>query len=397
MERILAIDYSVLSYQAFFGMKSSSWECRTNVEVQEYARGLAHRLYYLKQVIQPTKVIMAMDSYPIWRNKVYDDYYKKNTKYFKCNYTETSGENVSERECYLLEYDKKVYSVYFSKIKDEWICHKPKKADLEIIMSGDVWQYVESEEVDPDTQISMTELPENMSDFLPAYKGNRKDAKWPYSLTKKEYKELSGKIVKNISGLMCDDVDIVYGLDAEADDVLTYYINNNSEKDVFMYTVDTDLDQLAIRNMFLKIVRPKGPDSIEIVDRTVESIKYDLMKKILAGDSSDNIAGVSLKDKSTCLSDKGAEKFLTRFEDDTSKIYPALKEEADSEPLERNLKLIYLDNIPEYVKGHIQESLDNPIKPKDGFNWKDFGLEDSDMLTLRSKAKEDRKELELEN
>lgn len=394
-QRDLLIDWSVLSYQAWFGMKSPKWEARTNIEVAEFARNLAMRAYYLKELIKPTKVIFAMDSYPIWRNRVYDDYYKKHTRYYHYNYRtviDTAGGNVDavDREIYLMEYDKKVYGCYFSEVKDSWVCDKLKKAKLEEIYTGECTVFVDGEPED-ENEKSIEELPKEIYEFLPKYKGNRKDSKWDYTTTKKEYKELSKKVANNLIGLLGDDVEILYAEDAEADDIIARYVMQNTARSIYMYTVDTDLHQLICKNMFLKILKPISYDEVEVVDKSEKQVKYEVMHKILSGDSADNISGISLLDKKTCMGNKAAENYILRFEEEPEKLYPTLLEEADVEALERNLTLVYLDNIPAEVCKTIQNAFDNPIKPEVDITWESFGVDEQDLFPIRSKANQDSK------
>lgn len=295
---VLVIDFNVLAYQNWHKMRSPNYEAKTGIEIQEYSRNLALNLYYLHKRYSPTKSVFCLDAHPNWRNEIYNEFYRYNVDFYK---------SLEETDTWVINFDHKYYTVHLDPYTEKWNYKKMVKSEIQPFLAdhkdsakytyfraGKVPQYILDNY--PDAPQTVQEHPDwpALEHIIPKYKGQRSDSKWPYETPKEEWRKLTKKAAYNMADIFGAVVAEVP--DAEGDDLAAVYIGNLAqelpEQPVILVTVDRDLEQLRIFNPNLSIFNPTNMKYFS--DRTMEALKYKLICKILGGDGSDNIPGVSL-------------------------------------------------------------------------------------------------------
>ncbi|MCP3683253.1 MAG: hypothetical protein GY861_11240 [bacterium] len=371
----LLIDWSVICHGCWHVMRSPNYESRTDIEEQEFARNLATTMLYLRERFKPEETIIALDAKgDYWRHGVYADYYK--------THIITKRLIQDGEEKYYLEYDKRAYLIHAISGTSKYVSTKLNKK-------------TKAEALENETIKDVTKLPEEVKKFIPSYKGNRKTSSWDYATTRAEWHVLCDKIVKNLAFVTQSKVIRVE--EAEADDIAYVYAKQVAAHDSVFVTTDSDWSQLLANNLFLKLYNPTMREFNLIPP---EDAKVDLAVKLLSGDVSDNIMGVSVnkvtgKKIVEATATLGKDRALNLVDTvGISKIYAYLEEYADKDALYRNYELICLNNMPQDLEDAIELELKKAKIPmvKKPLAYSHFGVEKKDILVTKAEAKGDRQQ-----
>jgi len=380
----LGIDFSVMCHLSWHSMASPSYEGRTDIEIDEFSRNLTSRIYALHERFKPSQMDFLMDGPVYWRKAIYPKYYKEHGKVWvevrQLDFVETieNGKKVVYKPTETVHYimhDLKYYLVKHYKEFDAYKATKLKKAEIEELLLS-----IETEEnIQP---LAYDKTPQGIIDLFPAYKGNRKDSKWPYETTRKEFKDLMNSIALSLAKTF--SARVVMSKEAEADDLAYVYHEDNPGSDLILVTTDSDWHQLLRKGLYLKFFNPMKNEFVECAP---EKSAADLALKIMTGDSSDNIPGISLIGDKKTLGPKAAEKII--MVQGMTNIYKHLGEFAVPHALARNYELIGLYNCPKKIQKdiRIQFTKSNANKSR-AVSIESYGLTDEDCLSIRSNAKE---------
>jgi len=370
----LLIDWSVLCHTCWHIMRSPNYEARTDVEASEFARNLAGSMLYYKERFQPDEIIFALDSRKgYWRHDVMDEYYKKWGRAFKYKDTDT------DKILYILKFDLKTYRIEWFEGSNKWISKKLTVDEKEKLIE----EY--GGENSALVQVPYHKIPGLIRQFFPAYKGHRKDSQWDYATTREEWYILCAKIVNNLAVTFGGKIVLVD--QAEADDVAKVYADINASHEMIFLTTDSDWSQMLVDHMFLKLYNPTSRVWNETEPKEAD---YQLAKKLMCGDATDNIPGISLKGMTATMGPKAAEKLITDI--GIKKVYEELETIANVPGLYRNYELIFLDNMPEDIEKKITVEIEAAKIPKSKkpFNYAHFGVTKKDELGFKGEAKKDR-------
>ena len=367
----ILIDYSVMCHLSWHCMRSPNYEARTDIEISEFSRTLAGNLLYYKERFKPEEIILALDSREgYWRHDIVKKYYEGHTKIYK--YFNTL-EDKTKVVAYGLQFDGKSYVIDFFSAPKKWIIKKLTKGEL-----SDLAQTFSTK-----NQIKYSEAPEKILKFVPTYKGNRKTSSWDYSTTREEWHNLCEKIAYNLAYTL--GAKVISTPKAEADDIAKVYSDVHSSEDMVFITTDSDWSQLLIDTMFLKIYIPSKREWLDI---TPEQAELDLATKIIAGDTSDNISAVNFEGQANVGPAKAKALII---EHGVSGIYDYLAENAQSDSLNKNYQLIFLNNIPSKLEKQIRKTLETTkvVKKNILYPLSKYGLEPADIISISAQAKLD--------
>lgn len=340
-------------------MESKNYTPVYEYELAEFSMNLAKDILYYRERFPDAEMVFALDDKRYWRQKIYDKYYAKNTKCY---------EIANEKDAYLLIFDGHRYRITFSEIAHRYISKTVPKADfakMELL------------------SINYEDLIPEVMEFIPKYKGARLEATWKATTTKAEFKAFLPKYAKHLANLV--NARVLQVKHCEADDI-AYAMSVKFPADTKVYvTYDSDWRQIAMTDMFTHFVDPRDKTVPEI-DR-IETHR-DLMVKLMSGDRTDSIPGITLKTGVSIGKDK-ANAIYDTYGRGTHKY---LQEKADSS-YKRNIQLIHLKNMPETVLAHVKKGVDdiynqygNRVK-KESYTWEDFGLTARDILGVKNEAK----------
>lgn len=185
-------------------------------------------------------------------------------------------------------------------------------------------------------------------EILPTYKGQRKANRDKHNIDWEGFFSLLDNFQQELR-----DFFPIYSIkhdNLEADDIIAHLVRTNPNNNKVIVTSDSDYVQL------LKYKNTKIFDPMKSKFRECERPRYELEKKILTGDKSDNIPAIRPR-----CGEKTAEKLI-----ESGEIEKLLMElDADGNPGEikrnydRNKKLIDLDYIPEHLIRELEEHLDD--------------------------------------
>lgn len=364
----LLIDYSVMCHGCWHIMKSPNYEARTSIEKAEFARNLAASMLEYTERFKPDEVVFAVDAKgEYWRHVELRNHYKKHCKVFKYLDLESNTEK------FILTHDLKMYRLDFFDGPNKWIAKKLTVKEKE---------EAKALKLEP---VKHKDIPEDIQKFIPSYKGNRRDSAWDYATTRAEWHVLCQKILVNLASTF--KAKIFEVPKAEADDIAKVYADLHPAEEMVFITTDSDWSQLLIDKMFLKLY---NPTQRAWVDKTAEQARFDLAVKIMSGDSSDNIAGIALKDANATMGKKTAEKLILTV--GIGNIYKELEDLANVDQLYKNYEMIFLDNIPEKLKAKIKRVINTTsiTKTKKPFPLSSYGVTAKDVLEIKGEAKGDR-------
>ena len=384
----MVIDWSVLMYMNWHKMRSPNFQARTALESAEFARNIVTHALYLVERVKPDQLVLAVDYPENWRTGVYSRYYETNVEFFQ--YLGTG-------RAWVVQFDRKTYLVKYEPGMDKWVYTKlaAKEAEGYKLKDPTEWKKWKRAELVGGYTIMMEDglddAPEHpdwpaLSHIIPRYKGNRATSKWEYETTKSEFRAIGANLAFNLAPALGGVA--VQVPQAEGDDVCAAWIRMSEGWDTVLVTIDMDLHQLLITCPDLVIFDPKNHAWVE---KSAELAAFELTRKLLCGDTADNICGISLRNKSQTLGPKTAEKLI---EDNGGPdgVWDFLAREADQAPLDRNLELIALSYIPaeirQAIEDKIQERLEAPEAAR--YSLQDFGLTAKDLLTTKTAARLDK-------
>jgi len=382
----LLIDWSVLCHVMWHKMASPDYEARTDIEQAEFARNIAGAMLYYQERFEPDETILALDGSKYWRYEVFNQFYAKHTQVFiekillpESNQegTGTAQRGPSYQTIYYMQHDKKTFRLEYHDGMEKYIRTKLKKAETEDMLSEVKAGNIKA--VQPD------KIPYQIIQMYPEYKGARKEAKWDYTTTRKEFKDMCRNIAKNLAHTF--NARVILEDTAEADDIAYAYHVLHPKEDMIFITTDTDWHQMLRTGKFLKFYNPL---KMEWVEKTSEQVAHELAVKIISGDSSDGIPGLFPQEGTALIGPKKAEEMVIKH--GVPGIYEHLKKFVLPDYLTRNLRLIYLKNCPKAVRENILMAIqaEKPAAPKEVHAPKDYGLEKQDILSIKAGAEEAR-------
>lgn len=375
----LLIDWSVLCHICWHKMASPDYVARTDIEQAEFARNIAATILYFQERFQPSETLFALDGKRYWRYEVFQKFYATHTRVYKRVVSEPDEKDpkkIYQKTIYYMVHDKKTYQLDWHEGMEKYLRTKLKKAEVHLFQ-------VDIHNKDT-VLVAPKEVPYEIMEMYPKYKGARKESKWDYTTTREEFKEMIVNIAKNLAHTFkCRCIQVE---SAEADDVAYAYNVLHPKEDLVFITTDSDWNQMFRKNTFLKIYNPM---KMEWVDTNTEQAGINLAIKIISGDSSDGIPGLSPENAAALIGPKNAEKLVV--EHGVPGIYDYLKDNIPEDYLKRNLRLIYLKNCPKKVRKAISEELaKEPKKPKEIHKMEEYGLEKADIVSTRAAAEEAR-------
>ena len=375
----MVIDWSVLMYMNWHKMRSPNFQARTALESAEFARNIATHALYLVERVKPDQLVLAVDYPQNWRTEVYSRYYETNVEFFQY---------LGAGRAWVVQFDRKTYLVKYEPAMDKWVYTKlaAKEAEGYKLKDPTEWKKWDRSDLAGSSSASSHQDWPALDHIIPRYKGNRATSKWEYETTKNEFRSIGANLAFNLAPALGGVA--VQVPQAEGDDICATWIRMSDGWDTVLVTIDTDLHQLLMTSPALTIFDPKNHAWVE---KSAELAVFELTRKILCGDTSDNICGISLRGKSQTLGPKTSEK-LIEGNGGTDGIWEYLAREADQAPLDRNLELIVFDYIPaeirQAIEDKIQERLDSPETTL--YSLQDFGLTAKDLLTTKTAARLDK-------
>ena len=384
----LIIDCSVIWYRCWHRMKSPNYQAESPIELEEYTKNLAGELYKYVNRFQAEDVVFGIDSKE-WRSAYYNAYYADRVHFWK---------HREKADHWVMIVDDKHYIIWLDEHTEVWR-DKKATADEKLVLDltdADTWIFFEGGKTPqyildtyPTTFKTVQEAPEweYLQKRYPTYKGGR-NGNWPYETTYSEFKAVSREFTINLADTL--GARAVFAELAEFDDIAYNYILQDTECTTVLITTDQDLDQLQqYGEKTLKIWNPgSGANNPERwVEMGPRTSTYHLLNKLVGGDDSDKIAGVTLKiekqkgtkknpvfyheDKTfgtvswasdmTPKKGKQTEKFCYKlFENsgyDLGQAHAFLKEHEVDGTYTKNLSLMHLGAAPEVVAANCQKAL----------------------------------------
>jgi len=376
----MVTDNSVVSYAAFFEMFTPNYEGTNEHELVEFTRNYAKRMLYLWHMYKPDKTFVVKDcAGKIWRDDILNDYYYEHAKAWECMKAAQGKHKVK-----VLMFDGKHYHVRYKPAKKKWErdSRPIKKADVEAM-------FLERFE-NNDYVLQPCEL-DDVFQFTPHYKGNRKDKAWNANTPKAHYKSHSNRIADSFAphiGAITLQQDKI-----EADD-LAYMIRLAYPDDEIIYiTNDSDWQQMGVK-YDSKFYDP----SAHKFHNYFSAVYLDeLWKKLLGGDGSDGVPGCYINDGARPLGDAAAKKKVNEVGADN--MLEFMRENADPVTFKRNLTLISLKAGYKFLKSGtfditgLEDDIRNkkpPAKPSESLK-KVFGITEALRYRQKAQAQEDRK------
>ena len=398
----VVIDWSVLCYLNWFKMRCKDYVAQSPLEIEEYARNMASHLLYITELLTPSEMVLALDGPRNWRTPYYEGYYKTACDFWKIR-EESSG--------WYAVIDKVFYHVGKDSFSDKWFVDKLKKDDIDSLNLADLEKYTPFIGGSaPAWLIALyPEAPKTISDHadieglrlvIPKYKGTRSASKWDFETPKDEWRELSRNLAYNIApAFNARAVQVDW---AEGDDIVAAFCMAEPIIPTVLVSIDSDLRQLCIPCIGLEYYHPK---KMRFDTPTPAAARFELLCKILGGDDSDNIHGVSMPGKapfsSVSFDEVGGvkngkttvnwvRKMLEEKGNDFGAVYRLLETESDTPTFYRNRNLVHLACMPAELKTTLAAAVAwAPVEPAK-YKYSDFGLTERAVLSITNQAKLDR-------
>jgi hypothetical protein len=363
-KNVLLIDWSTIAYPAWEKMKNKGYISETSSEIVEFTRNIAQEAVYLIERFAPGKedeVFFLLDA-ANWRVPYYRSYYNKFLKTYRVRHKETKELG------FLFMHDTYRYLI--------WDTQEPKDRKKgfklpEVKLSKKAW-----EEVKNSLQRRPVDDPyscDRIKDLLPTYKGNRKTRKWDYDTNKETFKKIRNQSAINLGKtLKAKVVEVDW---CEADDLVYAGVVQNGGHNITCVSSDSDLDQCHYHTLFYRrwTPEPKRREFIEL--GTVEEVQLSTFKKVLSGDSGDNIKPVTLG--TSTIGPKPAEKLAAVG------TYEELEDVSDHPSLKRNMKLVLLDWAPSKVLAAAADGIRNAKIPEgEAIHINKYGIEKSSTFPM---------------
>lgn len=381
--RLLIIDWASLSYHLMFSMKNKQNTAAGNNilpeedELLKWRNLMFGRLIGYIKLFNPKHLVFALEGKRAWRRDTVRKYYEEHADIYY------------DKSAYYVVADNAAYKVSVSYTDGDGEHYNVAKIPMDSWGSFKDKKHLKLNELPEATQQKLWNVAtESGTPVLPSYKGTRKHSDWPFSVNKKvwmDYKDVYATELAPLFRARAVKSDI-----AEGDDVIYASVQRYAPEvdEIIILTRDSDMSQIDhpkvkifnhVSDTFTKCANPQ---------------QY-LAAKILSGDSSDNINGMSFVDKKTgcyqptCKTKIGEAGALTLL-DNCPNIYETAKQNGWDDQYLRNKTLIDLSMVPSDVKKVIMEAVSMPEPEFDGYwslpNWginKYLTDEFNTMRTLR--------------
>lgn len=418
-------DYSVIGHWSWHSMFTADYVSKTAnaKELDEYTHNLCMNTLHLAKRFAPENLVLALDGAKNWRVPLYDAYYHTYVDYYKLGPAD-----------WVLDMDRVLYRCRMVPSTGTWSTKKMVKKDVTEILPilydkektpcfkhGKTPDTILAEHPGAPKDIRGSSDWEHLKTALPRYKGQRKLSHWKAKTPKDEFRLHTCNLAHNIAAYITTHHGIPTSelrVDtAEGDDICAQYVRNHKNEPVLLVTVDADLEQLFLINRNLIIYNPVKR---QFMITSYESAAFKLVCKIMGGDTSDNIKGISFNKRLTVFpfvkfdpktGDVTGGSSTTNWiqgviekskaEDTKGKyadVFAAIRKNADPAPFKRNMDLVYMERIPVDIKQEIVEGLDSlQYNSNCELTDKDFFIEAKDLLTLEHDVAQDQKQDREEN
>lgn len=412
----LVIDWSVICHQNWHTMFSANYVA-TEDEVTEWTKNLADSVVYLTTRFDPSEVIFAMDAPGNWRADYTKNWYHESLDWYM--------DNADARHWYVWV-DKTLYEISFEDISKKWRVSKPKAPVVKVLeldnsqlytcyAKGNTPEHVLEMYPDAPKHVTLMKSWDGLKLAVPYYKGTRSSAKWPAQTPKTLFKQLIPELGAKMAPLVGGRA--IMAPHAEGDDVVACTVerwaSESPDERIVLVTVDADLEQLFVIAPNLSIFNPVKR---EIKSNDANEANYHLVNKIIGGDSSDNIKGISMTSRKASMptvsydvvtgsvkDGKGTANWVQKCMDAAKEkglvgadywgsIYRTLYAEAVIDTLERNMTLVFLKNIPDSITVNIYDQITNLEVEETALTWDDFMLTTEFLEDARNRALADKSE-----
>ena len=411
--KIGIIDMSGVAHKVLHGKVDPS---SPELERKEYRQHFAEYMYEMITLVNADHWVLATDSRPYWRNKVYDKFYDthclfaieedSHTLYLrhdngvwpigrtplgefkakaKCNKTTVPVELVRGLNTLMVvgwDWTKELKS-----LRDTLIEHEIPKTEWEdAILATKRWSPISKMDAHLKSLEASPEMIEDVTEAIkvcrPRYKGNRSSSAWEYKTPKKEWHKLTDANIQECGHVL--GAKMISIAEAEADDIIAVAargLAKSGKHEIVIMSADTDLVQLH---------RFKGVTQYSFHNNGwLESAApmFETRMKVIGGDYGDNIKGCAIPGKSSCIAKGGAEKLLEMKSagDSLKSLFPKAEKEGWLHYLKKNIELVWLECIPKNLQEKITEALKSkPLKRKG--SWADMGLDSEAENVIRAKA-----------
>ena len=349
-------------------MGGANYEPKMKIEASEFARNMYLYVDYLIKRFKPARTIIALDDTP-WRNRYFQDYYVKHSTVMR--------NNEKGLHQYIIMWDSKYHRITFNTGIEKWVMKKLLVAEVAELQETSFDGFTEILDPKDKFKIMYTDL----YDHMLRYK-KRDKSDWAYSTPYPEFKKISKGLAYNIGRSL--NAITVEAKDAEADDIIAVYTKalakQKSPVSSITVTVDTDLQQLGVDNMFFNWYNPNmlngKPDPYGGFDnKSTAKLDFEFRTKILAGDISDTIPGTFLIGKKNLLSKAKAEGIL--LDDNPNKF---IRDNVDKDALTRNITLVNLDFIPKSIVKRIVSAFKKPLVADEKYDKEFYHVSGLDLI-----------------
>ena len=354
--RILIIDNSVLAYKCHSRIFSQDYEGETNDELHEFTGQYIHELIYLVELHQPDGILWVVDCprEDVWRHKVVRSFYGPRVNAWAKEWYPGTEDKTSANACrYMVE----CHNSYTEAWIDADGSFKGKN-----LTKKKMQEWAAEKEITLDTPDlkDRSVISKLLPVVAPMYKGNREGRHWPKSsvLSKEQFGEVSKELLMKVAPLFKGKVAQADAL--EADDVAYAAVCKWRHHDITIVTTDMDWIQMAAVKGTDK---GKGefkfwnPNKYEFEDVSEDRVKRIMYRKLMEGDSSDNIKSAKMKGKVAGIGKKKADTILDEVPIPELKAW--LEENGDPATFKRNEDLILLHKMPEELKERAENALAN--------------------------------------
>lgn len=364
MNKILLIDYSTIATRIWYAMRTKGYIAKTDSEASEFARGLAQAAMIIKERFSDHLIMICADSRPgckTWRVDAWKSFYRKEI-------LQKSFGTLERLYAYL---DGFYYEIsYHPETKTYGNPRKLTKGELAEVKATEQWV--------PSVFPKIHE--KALLDFLPGYKGSRKDSRWLFTTPKDVYKEWRHASAPRFAALVGGGYACVDG--AEADDIIGLAIRHAPpDAEITVMSTDQDIawsedkgvgqfsDKVWICTTYdSPVLRKPIKDQQAVID--------NLTYKVLIGDPGDDIGPCILKSGER-VTGVPAKSLVKKGE--------ALLEEIEIDTWERNWSLIsLLEESP--LEDSILEKLSDPFAEviESTSNW---GMTDTEWHIARGQGR----------
>lgn len=337
--RLMLVDWSSLSYHQWWSMNSEKNRDKYGLQNSEgelriWKNKMIVAMLDLIEMFNPKDIVLAIDG-KSWRKEYVKAYYDENAMvYYDDKNIYTEADNFAYK---ISKVGEGLYDAIRIKVADYGIFRnlekKVKLGDLSPVKNKMIWDI----------------MCDGKTPIIPSYKGKRKAGDWPFNTDKNEWQGLKDEFGLNVAKYFRALAIKIDG--AEGDDVLYSAVQNLSDKYDSIVMVTRDSDMLQIDNPKVTFY-----DHVNDEFSVCKDPKGYLLTKILSGDKSDNISGMSLPDKkkpglpkANQLGEAGAANLLK----ETADLCEQAKSEGWYNQYIRNTNLIDLSYTPKEIQNEI--------------------------------------------